>query len=111
VVCGVLCVPPAPTPPTPVAPAGYFITGRTNMNTGPPAEHAPNGNGMTFALVWFGGKIRNPAAVTGLHWDAGRLRTFTIWSSAVTVCPWFRADNRRGQPSPGTSGDVHGAPY
>ena len=48
------------------------------MYSDPFAEHAPNGNGTTFALVWFGGKTRNPAALTGLHWDGRKLRTFTI---------------------------------
>jgi hypothetical protein len=36
--------------------AGYFVTGRTNMYTGPFAEHAPNGNGTTFAPVDAGGQ-------------------------------------------------------
>ena len=67
--------------------AGYFVTGCTNMNIGAFTEHAPNGNGTTFALVWFGGKTRSPAAVTCLHLGGGKLRTFTIWRVALTVCP------------------------
>ena len=51
--------------------AGYFVTGPTLRNTGPRAEHARKGNGTIFALVWLGGKSRSPAAVTGLHSDAG----------------------------------------
>jgi len=68
------------------------------MYTAPFAEHAPNGNGTTFALVWFGGKMRNPAAVTGLHWDGRKLRTFTIWNSAVAVSPWFSVTWCAGPP-------------
>jgi hypothetical protein len=67
---------------------GCYRTTRTNRQVGPLREHAPNGNGITFAAAWFGGKILRPAAVTGLQLDDGKLPASTIRASAVAVPPF-----------------------
>ena len=57
---------------------------------GPVLEQAANGNGTRLDWVWFGGNTRRPAAVTGPHWDDGKIPAWTMPTMAKAVAPLAR---------------------
>ena len=71
------------------SPRRYLVTAPTLSEAGPRGrEQVLKGNGTSLDLVWFGGKTRRPAAVTGRHTDREKTPVSTIPSTAVAVLPF-----------------------